>query len=87
MAALTSGQYNAVFSDGQCDKTALYTLKNVTAGDTADLSGHFAVIKRAGLISATGVTIASCPIAGTVITVPAGPAADGVWVLAVGVSA
>jgi hypothetical protein len=87
MAALAGSQYNAVYADGQCDKTALYTLKNVTAGDTADLSGHFSVIKRAGLISATGVTIASCSIAGTVITIPAGPNADGVWVLAVGVAA
>lgn len=87
MALLTSDQFSVVFTDGQCGKMALISLKNVTATDTVDLAGVFKVIKRAGVVSDTGTTIASCSIAGTVLTVPTGPAADGVWLLAVGVAA
>lgn len=87
MAALASDQATMVYTDGQCSKMALYALKNVTAADTADLASQFKVVKRAGIVSDTGTTIAGCTItSNTVITIPAGPAADGVWLLVVGVS-
>jgi hypothetical protein len=84
MAALAA---TAVYSDGSCSHTALFALKNATAADTADLSAHFSVVKRAGIVSDTSTTIASCSISGTTVTIPSGPAADGIWLLVVGVAA
>lgn len=86
MTALNAGQVSKVYSDGACDHAALYALKNVTAADTLDLGGDFSVVKRAGIVSATGTTIAALSISGTTLTVPAGPNADGLWLLAVGVA-
>jgi hypothetical protein len=86
VAALTSDQIALAFKDGECGRTALFSLKNTTAADTVELATWFKVVKRAGIVSDTGTTIASCTIAGTVVTVPTGPSADGVWLLAVGVS-
>lgn len=88
MAALTSDQVTVVFTDGACGKTALYSVKNCTAGDTADLASQFKIVKRAGVVSATGTTIAavSTITSNTVVTLPAGPTQDGIWLLVVGVS-
>lgn len=87
MAALTPDQFALVYSDGVCSKTALYALKNVTAGDTVELNNHFKIVKRAGIVSDTGTHIAAVSISSnTVGTIPAGPANDGLWLLVVGVS-
>jgi uncharacterized membrane protein len=87
MADITS-QVEAVFSDGRCGHTALFAVKNATAGDTFDVSSQFRVVKRAGLVAATTTTIASVTVSGgTILTIPAGPSNDGVWVIAYGVSA
>lgn len=87
MAALTGNQISLMFSDSVCDKSALFALKNVTAGDTVDLAQWFSVVKRAGIVGATVTTIAAVgTITGnTVCTVPAGPANDGIWLLVYGV--
>lgn len=81
-----SSQVNAVFEDGRCGRSMLFAVKNATAGDTFDASPWFRVIKRAGLVSETGTTIANVTFSGTTLTIPAGPSADGVWVIAVGVA-
>jgi hypothetical protein len=73
MAALTADQMSKVYHDGSCGKIALYALKNIDASDTVD-------------VGETGTTIGSVTIAGTVLTIPAGPADDGVWLLVYGVS-
>jgi uncharacterized membrane protein len=86
MALIDFDRVTLVYSDGQSFRTALYSLKNVNAGDTAELQNEFTIVKRAGLVSSTGTHILACTIAGTVITIPAGPAADGLWLLAVGVA-
>lgn len=87
MAALTADQIFVAYTDGVCDRTVLYALKNVTAADTVDLAGQFKIVKRAGVVSATGTTIASVTIStNTVGTIPTGPANDGVWLLAYGVA-
>lgn len=87
MALLTQDQAQMVYSDGACGRSALYSLKNVNAGDTVDVGSHFKVVKRAGLVSETGTTIAAiATISGTILTIPAGPASDGVWLIAVGVA-
>jgi uncharacterized membrane protein len=86
MALLTPDQLQIVYQDGQCGKTALYAVKNVDAGDTIDVADHFKVVKRGGIVSDTGTTIGAVTIAGTVLTIPAGPADDAVWLLVVGVA-
>ena len=46
MAALTANHYQRVWQDGMSDKTALYALRNVTTGDTADVGQDFAWSSR-----------------------------------------
>lgn len=87
MALLTNDQAVMVYMDGACSRAALYALKNVDAADTVDVANHFKVVKRAGIVSDTGTHIAAVStITGTVLTIPAGPADDGVWLLVVGVA-
>ena len=87
MAALTPNQVKVVYEDGQCSKAALYALKNVDAADTVDVGAHFSVVKRAGIVSDTGTHIAAvATIVGSILTIPAGPVDDGIWLLVVGVS-
>ena len=87
MAALTVDQITLVYKDGDCSRTALFSLKNVTATDTLDLGSYFKYVKRAGLISDTGTTVANCAIsAPTGLTVPTGPLNDAVWLLVVGIA-
>lgn len=87
MAVLTEDQFELVYKDGVCDRCGFYSVKGCTAGDTMDVSRYFKVVKRAGLVSATGTTIAAVTFAGPVLTIPTGPATDGCWVVVVGVSA
>jgi len=87
MALIGNGQVALAFRDGSCGRTALYSLKNVDAADTVDVAADFRVVKRAGIVSDTGTTIAAIStIVGTVLTIPAGPADDGVWLIVVGVA-
>lgn len=83
-----------VYQGGDCEHAALFALKNATAADTIDVASWFSVVKRGGIVSATGTTIASVgtPAAGandgsTLLTIPAGPANDGLWLIVVGVAA
>jgi hypothetical protein len=87
MALLANDQVTLAYSAGVCGRTALYALKNVDAADTCDVGGQFKVVKRAGIVSDTGTTIAAVgTITGTVLTIPTGPSDDGVWLLVCGVS-
>jgi len=87
MAALTEEQITKLYVNGECSRFALYALKNADAADTADVAGDFSVVKRAGIVSDTGTTIAAVStITGTVLTIPTGPADDGVLLLVVGVA-
>lgn len=87
MALLASDQVVMAYVDGVCGRTVLFSLKNVDAADTVDVGTHFKVVKRAGIVSDTGTTIAAIStIAGTILTIPAGPVDDGVWLLVVGVA-
>jgi uncharacterized membrane protein len=87
MALLGTDQCVELFQDGRCGRTALYALKNVDASDTVDVASSFKVVKRAGIVSDTGTTIAAIStITGTVLTIPAGPAGDAVWLLVCGVA-
>ena len=53
MAALTPNHYVLVWSNGMSDKVALYTLRNVTTGDTTDLDSEFSVVKQAIMLGTT----------------------------------
>lgn len=93
MANVTT-QSVPVYQDGDCEKSALFSVKNTTAGDTIDVASWFSAVKRAGIVSATGTTIAACAAATaganggpTLLTIPAGPLADGLWLIVVGVAA
>lgn len=86
MAALTSTQCVRVWDDGQSERTVLYSMRNVTAGDTADLAVEFSVVKRAVMLGTTLVGQGAISnIAGTTITLPNGPANDAGWLLVYGV--
>jgi len=85
MADITTQVAN-VYQDGACAKTILFACKNAAAGDTIDVGAYFRVIKRAGLISITGTTVATVANTGTTLTIPAGPAQDAVWLLVFGVA-
>lgn len=90
MPALTADQINRVYTDGNCQRLALFILKNVNSGDTLDVGGGqgFKTVQRAGIASATSATVAAVSnIAGTVLTLPAGLNGDGVWLLVLGVAA
>lgn len=86
MAILTNDQVSLEYSDGKAMRTCFYAVKNVNASDTFDVAPQFKVVKRAGIVSATGTTIATVTNVGTVLTFPAGPNADAVWLVVVGVS-
>jgi hypothetical protein len=90
MADLTPSS-RLMYQTGNCDRTILLSVRGANAGDTVDVHNWLTVVKLAGLVSATGTTIAGLtPTTGpnglTVLTIPAGPVNDGVWVIAVGVA-
>lgn len=93
MANVTTNTH-LMYSSGDCERTVLLSVRNVTAGDTVDLYQWLGVVKKAGLVSDTGPTIAAFAAATngtngtpTLLTVPAGPAQDAVWVIAQGSAA
>lgn len=80
-------QARVLFDEGSAERVVLYALKGVSAGDTLNLGGYFRFVKRAVAISATDIhSGAITTITGATVTIPAGPANDGIWLLAVGVS-
>ena len=93
MADITA-QAKPVYQDGSCEHAALFAVNNATAGDTIDVASWFSVVKRGGIVSATGTTIGAIgtPATGanggpTLLTVPTGPSNDGLWLIVVGVAA
>jgi hypothetical protein len=93
MADVTANTH-LMYQSGDCERTILLSVRNTTAGDTLDVYNWLSVVKKAGLVSDTGTTIASIatPANGakgtpTLLTIPAGPAADAVWIIAQGAAA
>ena len=78
MAVLPPTQFPIRHMSGDTDRWAVFSLLNINAGDTVDLGEFFSVVKRGTLI---GTTLAAAALVsgvnGTVITIPAGPSADG----------
>lgn len=87
MAALVHQQYAKQWQDGQADRTALYALRNVNTGDTADLSEDFTVLKRGIILGTTVAGQATASVSGTTVTMPAGLVNDAGYLLVFGCAA
>jgi hypothetical protein len=87
MAVLTPQQVASVWQEGICERTHLFALKNVTAGDTFDLSSYFSFAKRAAMVGVTVAGSAIATVASNVVTVPATVANDAIFLLVFGVAA
>lgn len=86
MAAITGNQVAPVWSDGVCEKIQLFAVKNVSAGDTFDLSPYFSVAKRAAMVGITIAGTATANISNNIVTIPATVSNDGVYILVFGVT-
>jgi hypothetical protein len=86
MSALTSQQVSRVWSDDAADRTAVYKVSKVTAGDTVDLGPtgvvpDYQLVKQAAMIATTVAGTAACSVSGTVITIPAGLTNDAGYII------
>jgi hypothetical protein len=84
MAVLSTDQVTRQWFDGVAERTAVYALKNVNTGDTADLVADFTVLKRAVMIGATVAGAISASVAGTIVTMPTGLTADAAFLMVFG---
>jgi hypothetical protein len=76
-----------VWGDGQSEHTALYALRNVSAGDTIDLTDDFNPPLRAVLLGTTLAGTASVTnFSGNALTIPGGNH-DAAYLLVFGVHA
>ena len=77
MAVLTIANVVPVTVRGDADILAVWSLRNVTAGDTIDLatlgvSPAYQVVKRAVVIGVSDFVEIAAAFAGTVVTMPPG---------------
>jgi uncharacterized membrane protein len=75
------------WNNGAADKAALYALRDVSTGDTADLAQDFLAVKQAVMLGTTVNGSAVASVSGTVVTMPAGLSSDAAYLLAWGDSA
>jgi len=86
MAAITAAQLRAVYTNDAPDRTVLYRISKVTAGDTVDLgpagvAQDFQLVKQATMLATTIAGTAVCTVSGTTVTMPAGLANDAGYLL------
>lgn len=86
MAQLALTQFPMKWMDGHSDRVAVFALLNVNAGDTADLSQVFSVVRRATLLGVTVNAALAATVSGTTVTIPAGAANDAAILTAYGVA-
>jgi hypothetical protein len=86
MAVLNPQQVDQRWLEGNCERFALFAVKNVTSGDTADLSAYFRTIMQTFWMGATVSGVAAGTFNGTVATAPAGLTNAGAFLLVQGVS-
>jgi hypothetical protein len=84
MAELVQQQYALQWQNGQAERTAVYALRNVTTGDTADLTEQFTLLKRAVVMGTTVAGSAVASVSGTTVTLPSGLNGDAGYLLAFG---
>jgi hypothetical protein len=86
MASLSPNQITMMWSEGQCARYALYSIKNVDTGDTIDLSNHFRVIIQTAWLGATVSGVATGSFVGQTATAPSGLTDAGAYLLVQGVA-
>lgn len=88
MAVLNDQQVFALFETGNCEKFGLYAVKNVNSGDTYDMGPRFfRVINQTCWMEAapaSGAIVGSNN--GTVVTIPNGVTAAGLYLLVGGIA-
>jgi len=76
MAVLTPDQCIPTFIRGDADITGLYSLRNVTTGDTVDIanlaSPKIQIIKRGVVLGVSDFVEIAATFTGTVVTMPSG---------------
>lgn len=90
MAAVQTAQVYVSADEGAAERIVLYRIRNVTSGDTFDVSGKFARVTAASFITAGSRSdvVTAAGVAGTVLTLTlAGLANDTVYCLVKGESA
>ena len=91
MAVLTLGnQVVRVYGEGTAEFIAFYALRGITAGDTVDLSADYKAILCGAIMGTVGAAAGGCAVAsvaGTVVTMPAGPSNSGAFLMLFGVHA
>jgi hypothetical protein len=86
MAVLTSPHnYAMMFQQDTPVTVVLFDLKDINAGDTADLSAWFQVINRCVVMGIISFVEIAANFTGTVVTMPNGLSADAGYMLAWGV--
>jgi len=86
MAALPNTQYPVRWQNGDSDRVAVFSLLDISAGDTVDLQEFFTVVKRATLLGVTVAAAVAATVSGTVVTIPAGANQDAAVLTAYGVA-
>jgi hypothetical protein len=85
VAVLNSGNVIPVVVLGNADLVGLYSLRNVTNGDTIDMATldppRFQVVKRAVVIGVSDFVEIAANFAGTVVTMPPGLNASSGYLL------
>lgn len=89
MAVLSTVQVIPVLVRGDGDMVGLYSLRNVTTGDTIDVTTlgipTFQVVKRAVILGTTDFVEIAASFTDTVVTMPSGLAKSGGYMLLWGV--
>lgn len=85
MAQLDPTQVKPAWSDTGARTFMLFAVLNVSAGDTADLSPYFRVLKQTFWMGATTTGQGAGTSTGTTVTAPAGLNSDACYLLVGGV--
>lgn len=86
MATLTSTNVRLIYSVGQADLVALFSLRKVTTGDTIDLAtlSEFLIVKAGVVLGVSDFVEIAATFTGTVVTMPSGLANSSAYLLVLG---
>jgi hypothetical protein len=86
VAALTSQNVAVVYESGQADLVKLFSLRNVTTGDTIDLAtiSNMQVVKAGVVLGVSDFVEIAATFTGTVVTMPSGLSKSSAWLLVLG---
>jgi len=89
MAVLAIGQaVNRRYSEGTAELVCLYSVNAMSAGDTVNLSPDYVSVSCATIMCTVGAAAGAAAVAtisgGTTVTIPAGPALSGGFLMVFG---